>query len=300
MCIQGFDVYLHCSHVVFEPKFCHANRQGTPVDPTDCDQAILTPVGHSWLLCCPSCRGRVAHKQYRNVDQVASLPTQGCSINNTKQMTLPTCARLHSNKENGAASLDLGKLRQTHEQFSSHLGEIVAIPRVYRTCATVENVLRFPHTGCHHHSTLTMPQTALNDEGDFELPCGCWTGQLPLSGVTPQVLFSHLPRVSDISNSVWPVTGQACPKCGKQEMHNHKAGQAGAAMNVTLTVIMPLQEKVDNFLRDVAAWIRLENWKDQYYNGDYEERGTRLAVDSRYAHHDGEATERGDNETTRM
>lgn len=262
MCHNIVDLYLHCSHITIRPSYCVFNPQlgitlvnsgagnevttYPPCRTSSCRSTSLIehcpnqadPKMHSFLLCCPSCRGKFEHTKYEVVsgdhrERVQNTNTT-CSGCDTKSSTLPTCARLNmvvksapQNQPSAALqeqaasifphglrfNINLHKSKQEHSHIDGTSELTTRDNKVESEFDMVETYLRFPLTKCHHLIPFKMPETFLDESSDSILPCGCWTGRAPDTQTQEATLFVDYIGVETSFKSVWDVTGLGADRC---------------------------------------------------------------------------------------
>ncbi len=296
MCYQNGALYLHCSHVVL------ASLQNCTQANQKCAN-YAGPTIHSYLLCCPACRGRFKHTIYGNPK---TSDSGNCTVQNTTLSTLPTCAWIelranpaitmtHTTQSQSATSsafpYDIG-LSSAYAPLQINPFQPAAAPTT--ASSSLPNTeytltsLRFPLTKCHHLYSFNMPVTHIDDSGDNALPCGCWTGKAPNSQTVQATSFVQYVGAETNFSSVWDVTGLGqigCWKCG--ELEKDKAG------NYVGNIVEPagntgpadgqIQAKKERkFMEECRRWQKVEDWKDKHMDGDIGEREAQLMVASRW------------------
>lgn len=284
MCHQNVSLYLHCSHIVLEPKVQICNQHQD--EPPSCG-VRSGPVVHSYMLCCPACRGRMEHTHDTIIEKGI------CSEHDSRATTFPTCARLWLKTPSDVTPqrafefpYGLGLSSTT-----SHITQENAIATPFRNLHEPEftsTLLRFPLTKCHHLHPFGMPVTYLDDKGQSTLPCGCWTGKAPASQMAEAALFVDFIGGDSTFQSVWDVTGVGqigcwtCKKLERDAQGNYVGDIRETDCNSANSSNVDIDMKVKKFLEDVAEWQSLEDWKDEHMGGDIEERGAKLMADSRW------------------
>jgi hypothetical protein len=170
----------------------------------------------------------------------------------------------------------------------------------------VGTYLRFPLTKCHHLVPFKMPETFLDGSSDSVLPCGCWTGRAPDAQMQEATLFVDYVGAETSFKSVWDVTGLeagGCWECGALEFEVADGNEAGGpaiengnshdhagwghipdgGMQRVYKKTGEIMSIKQAFLKDCQQWQKMEEWKDEWWDGDMTERGAKLMAESRWA-----------------
>jgi hypothetical protein len=332
MCYHTIDLYLHCSHITIRPSYCASNllvettfgSRGAGSHASNHHQPLASSYQsislverclnhtsletHSYLLCCPSCRGGFEHAKYELKKK--------CLTTDTKATTLPTCARLkmkakatpqlqppavfHEQPASAfpygfGLNVDMQNDRHNLEHTNGSSNSTALANNASPQFEIVETYLRFPLTKCHHLIPFSMPETFLDKSSDNVWPCGCWTGKAPDAQMQEAALFIEYVGAEGSFKSVWDVTGLGtggCWECGALEFEVGDGGDAGDTavengdrlgylngahhaegiqrVNKETGEVWNIKEA---FLKDCEQWQRMENWKDEWWSGDMVVRG---------------------------
>lgn len=244
----------------------------------------------------------------RSDTEASTLPT--CGRLKTKSNSLLWKQKLVSLHEELAATIPYGLGLNTNLRNDYHNPIHTSESAAYITNSKLhfeimETYLRFPLTKCHHLIPFNMPRTFIDESFDNVLPCGCWTGRAPDAQMQESTLFLDYVGAEGIFKSVWDVTGlgaDGCWECGALEYEvgdeneargesvgngnsyghaawSHTADRGMQRVDKETGKVMGIQEA---FLEGCKQWRKIEDWKDEWWDGDMVERGAKMVADSRW------------------
>ena len=169
--------------------------------------------------------------------------------------------------------------------------------------AANRGMARFALSACHHMIEVEFSAVYTNTTGDSVFNCGCWTGKAPDRQIAFSALSTESAGAHQVFKNVWDITCQrmGCWECGGSDVRGREVLLPNDCVhgNGTYLTEQEVLQKNSNelsyvqlksglvsreqrFLQACGRFENMENWKDIRYDGDIDERGPQLQMDSRF------------------